>query len=341
MQIISLDGAREMLEHSQRPFFLYDNDADGLCSMTLLRRWLGRGSSEVVRSAPDIDEKYAASALSSQPDLVVVLDRPLLGASFVSTLSSANIPILWIDHHLVEVPEFGEFVFYHNPHSLKQEPVPVTALCYKLTGRKEDSWIAMMGCIADHHLPSFKTLFAKKYPSFWGKVKLPFDAYFETEIGTIARAFGFGIKDSLSAVKYLENFLLTCPSPERAREELDSESSLASHYRLLFNRYKILYQSASADAGKIIFFVYRGTLSMSAELANELSYRFPKKMVVVAYAQGPIANISIRGKNALKILNAVLPLFPGASGGGHPEAVGARMRSTYLDDFKASILEKI
>ena len=50
---------REALERSQRPLFLYDNDADGLCSFLLFSRFLGRGKGVAVRSYPDLNASYA------------------------------------------------------------------------------------------------------------------------------------------------------------------------------------------------------------------------------------------------------------------------------------------
>ncbi len=337
MKILSLAQTKEMLEQSQNPFFLYDNDADGFCSMVLLRRWLERGSSEIVRSNPQVEERYAHTALDHKADLVVVLDRHSLSASFVALLDAANVPVLWIDHHVVEVPAFSDNVWYHNPHTLHLSPAPVTALCYRITKRKDDMWIAMMGCVADHYLPSFKTTFAQRYKGFWGRVKKPFDAYFDTEIGALAQAIGFGIKGHLGAVREIESFFIACTSPENAQSELASESDFATTCRTLLKRYKELYKEASHHTGKLIFFRYAGQTSMSAALANELSHRHPRSVIVVAYAHGLSANLSIRGKGVLSVLNNILPAFPGASGGGHRDAVGARMKTSYLDDFKAKL----
>ena len=38
-----IEEIKEHLEKAQNPLFFYDNDADGLCSFLLLRRYLGRG----------------------------------------------------------------------------------------------------------------------------------------------------------------------------------------------------------------------------------------------------------------------------------------------------------
>ena len=42
---------REHLESAQNPFFLFDNDQDGLCSFLLLQKFLRRGKGFPVKNA--------------------------------------------------------------------------------------------------------------------------------------------------------------------------------------------------------------------------------------------------------------------------------------------------
>lgn len=335
-----LANVRERLERSQNPVFIYDNDADGLCSYVLLRRFLGRGKGMAVRTHPDIDAGYARKAQSLGADLVVVLDCPFLGEAFVEELVKVSIPILWIDHHVVDSPHYtSSHVDVFNPAlSSKSSTEPVTYWCHQLTQRKEDVWIALMGCIADHYLPSFSKGFAKEYPEFWKKgIRKPFDAYFGSEIGTLAQAVGFGLKDSVSHVVYLQNFLIGCLSPQALVEELASHSSFAQKYTDIRKRYDSLRAAAPTEVqGRLVFYQYSGTLSISSELANELVYRFPDKFIMVAYVNAGVCTMSLRGKNVKSLLEQLLPLFENSTGGGHPDAVGARIRADDLERFRES-----
>lgn len=335
-----LEELRGLLERSQNPVFLYDNDADGLCSYVLLRRWLGRGKGIAVRTHPDIDEGYARKALSLGGDLVVVLDCPLLGDSFVDALVEQAIPLVWIDHHRVNSPH------YTHPHVQVFNPTltgvsssePVTYWCYKLTQRVEDAWIALMGCIADHYLPPFYKDFAKHFPEFWKKgVRKPFDAYFETDVGVLAQAIGFGLKDSVTHVVYLQNFLIASTSPQALLAELQSHSSFAQKYNEIKKRYDALRVCAPSEHRKgFVFHQYSGTLSISAELANELLHRFPGKTIMVAYVNSGICTMSLRGKGVRARIESLLPAFEHATGGGHDDAVGARIRAEDLERFKGA-----
>ena len=42
LTLLDIKEIKEHLESTQNPLFFYDNDADGLCSYLILRRYLGR-----------------------------------------------------------------------------------------------------------------------------------------------------------------------------------------------------------------------------------------------------------------------------------------------------------
>jgi len=166
---LSLEKQKELREHferAQNPVFFFDNDADGLCSFLILRRWLGRGKGVAVRSYPGLNESYAKRAQELNADYVFILDKPVLTREFLSIIDKMNLPCIWIDHHVNQNEDFSDlksFESYNYAYEGKSGE-PVTYASYKLTGRKEDLWIAIVGCIADHYLPDFSKEFAEKYP---------------------------------------------------------------------------------------------------------------------------------------------------------------------------------
>ncbi len=341
---------KEHLERSQNPVFFYDNDADGLCSFLLLRRWLGRGKGVAVRSYPDLDVGYAKRAQDLRADAVFVLDKPVLSQAFVDEIALQGLPFIWIDHHAVQegqIEKKRDNFFIYNPARNKgknKSSEPVTFHVYQLTQRKEDLWIAMMGCIADHHLPAFAHEFAKLYPEFWSSqsISQPFDAYYGTEIGSVARALAMGLKDSLSHVVALQNFLIACKHPSDVLSEVETNSHFRATYQKIRGRYDRLLGEAQKEIDKkLIFFQYGGETSMSADLANELSYRNSGKVIAVAYLKGAVANISLRGKKIRGMLEKVLKQFPDAHGGGHEDAVGARVQTNDLARFREALEKEI
>ncbi len=342
-----LKEIRDHLEQAKNPIFYYDNDTDGLCSYVILRKFIGRGKGVAVRSFPGLDGGYARKAKELGADYVFVLDKPVLSKDFVDNIDSFGLPLVWIDHHDVAREDFEKDfknVFIFNParnSGRDKSEEPTTYLCYKATERKEDLWLAVVGCIADHFLPEFVDEFREHYPEFWGKVKEPFDAYYGTEIGRIAMALNFGLKDSVTHVVQLQNFLINCKNPSEVFSELSSNYSFRRKHAEVKKKYDELLGRAKKFSGeKCIFFEYGGELSISADLSNELSYLNPGKYVIVAYRNGEACNLSLRGKKVKKIFEKVLKKIDGV-GGGHDDAVGGRIKASDFKVFKELFEEEV
>lgn len=335
-----INELKEHLEKAQNPVFYYDNDCDGLCSFLILRRYLGRGKGVAVRSFPDLNAQYARKARELNADYVFVLDKPVIAKEFIEEIGKLQLPLVWIDHHDVEITNFKEFsnLFVYNPTKnagKDKSEEPVTYLCMELSGRKEDLWLGVIGCIADHYLPDFAYEFGERYGEFWGKIKGPFDAYYKTEIGRVAQAFNFGLKDSTTNVINMQNFLTSCKGPDEVLMEVSGNYSFRKRFREIRKKYdELLEKAKNAIYDKALFFEYSGDLSISSDIANELSYFYSKKYIAVAYKKAGFANISLRGKNVKGILENILKNFENASGGGHEDAVGARVKTEDVNKFK-------
>ncbi|MBI2631717.1 DHH family phosphoesterase [Candidatus Pacearchaeota archaeon] len=343
-----IEEIKEHLERAQNPLFFYDNDADGLCSYLLLRRYIGRGKGVAVKSYPDLNLQYAKKAQELKADAVFVLDKPLIAKEFMEEIDKMQLPLIWIDHHYSEdngiEKRFGKNysnLHIYNPTYNKGKDIsnePVTFLVYKITERKEDLWLAVIGCIADNFMPSFISEFDKQWPDFLtrnDKIRGPFDIYYGTEIGRIARAFSFGLKDSITHVVQMQNFLISCKSPSDVFMEIEGNKSFREKYNEIKKKYNTLLDMAKeCKKENLIFFDYSGELSISADLANELSYLYSNFFIVVAYKKGMISNISLRGNKVRDILERVLKQFPDATGGGHENAVGARIKTEDLQKFR-------
>ena len=76
-------------------------------------------------------------------------------------------------------------------------------------------------------------------------------------------------------------------------------------------------------------------------MANELSYLYPKHVVVVAFISGSYANLSLRGPRVREMLESILGDFEGGRGGGHLDAVGARINAGDLERFKTALQKQL
>ena len=64
-----LQEIKKLLESSQNPLFLFDNDQDGLCSFLILQRFIGRGKGFPVKQAP-MTKDYFRKINELNPDYI-------------------------------------------------------------------------------------------------------------------------------------------------------------------------------------------------------------------------------------------------------------------------------
>ncbi len=333
---------REHLEKAQNPIFFFDNDPDGMCSFLLLQRYIGRGKGIPIKSFPEMNAEYFKKVTELNADYIFILDKPLVSKEFLDEVKNFNIPLVWIDHHEVQI-KVPDFVYYYNTtlNKLKKNE-PTTYLCYKITGKKEDLWIAVTGCIFDRYVPDFYPEFYKRYPDLAIKSKDAFDVFYKSQIGKIVKIFCFALKDRISNVVKMIKFLIAVKTPYEVLEESSKNQEMHFRFRQIQKKYEKLLEKAKKFAGenKILYFQYSGDLSISADLANELSYLFPEKIIIVVYILGMKANISIRGKKVRGLIARAIEGFEGATSGGHENAIGSQMKIEYLKTFREN-LEKL
>jgi len=275
-----IEEIREHLEKAQNPLFFFDNDNDGLTSFLLLRRSIGRGKGVAIKSYPDLNVSYYRKITELNPDYVFILDKPVVSPEFLEKIIADNIPIVWIDHHQVEKPEI-EGINYYNPYFNDQTNEPVSYLSYKIANRKEDIWIATIGCVSDALVPDFYPEFELKYPELAKKnPKSAFDVLYNSEIGKIARILDFSLKDTTTNVVNMIKFMNSAKSPYDLLEEDSRTKHILKRYDEVNSKYQALLKKAKENIGeKLIYFQYGGTISLSSNIANQLKYEYPEKII--------------------------------------------------------------
>tara|TARA_Y100000310_G_scaffold337147_1_gene423439 strand:+ start:1408 stop:2454 length:1047 start_codon:yes stop_codon:yes gene_type:complete len=333
-----LEEIREHLEKAQNPVFFFDNDIDGLMSFVLLRRKIDRGKGVAIKSFPGLDESYARKAEELNADYVFILDKPIVSQEFIDEIDRMNLPIVWIDHHDVVKNVSGENLSYYNPvFSDESSSEPTSYLAYKIVNRKEDMWLAMAGCIGDNYFPEFVDEFAKKYSDIWKKdAKSAFEVLYESEFGKLISMLDFALKDRTSNVISMINYLFRVRNPSDVLVEGHGNERILKRYGQVNSVYQKLLEKAkkiSRGSGKVAFFQYGGEMSLSADLSNEISYRFPGKVVIVGFVKGDVVNLSIRGSSVRGVTLKAVESLEGATGGGHENACGAKVSLDDLEKF--------
>ncbi len=333
---------KEHLEKAQNPIFFFDNDNDGLCSFLLLRRFIGRGRGVAIKSFPSLDAAYFRKVEELKADYIFILDKPVVSEEFFKKVSEFNIPVVWIDHHDIKAI-FPDNVSYYNPMlNNKKTNEPVTALCYQITNRKEDSWIALIGSVADVYLPEFYKEFEKEHPDLTIKTDKPFDVLYKSKLGEIAKMISSGLKDKTSNVVNMLRFLINAKSPYEVLEENSKNKSFHKRFMQINSKYVRLLEKAKShykNSSKLLFFKYSGDLSISGELSNEILYNYPDKTIIVAYVNGGKVNLSLRGRNIRECFLKAIDGLEGSSGGGHQDAVGGVVQTKDLENFVKKLKE--
>ena len=333
---------KEHLEKAQNPIFFFDNDPDGLCSFIILRKFCEKGKGVQVKSHL-LKKEYFRKINELNIDYIFILDVPLVENDFFDEAEKINLPVVWIDNHNVQI-KFPDFVHYYNP--ILNNPrtnEPVTHLCYSISGKKEDLWLDIIGCISDNFYPENYPEFRKKFPELIIDSEEPFDILYKSKIGEIAKILKFALLDTTTNVVNLLKFLIKAKNPYDILEENEKNSAIHKRFSEIDKKYNKLLEKAkkNVEDEKLLFFKYSSVLSMSNELANELSYLFQQKTIVVIRINNSIATFSARGKNIINIIAKALEGISDSRSGGHENAVGGQMKSKDAEEFYKNLKKLI
>ena len=186
---------RQELETAINPFFIYDDDADGLSSFLLLYRKYKKGRGFMLKSSSVVDSSIVQRVIEASPDKIFILDIPLLEQEFVDKV---KLPIFWIDHH---PPQDIKNVNYYNPR-LKDELayIPTNRMVYQVVDNIDDLWITTAGCLGDWHMPDFIPQFIEKYPNLLPKETDLADAIYNQPVGQLVKMLFFLLKGKHSEI---------------------------------------------------------------------------------------------------------------------------------------------
>jgi len=324
---------RKELETAKNPLFLYDADGDGLASFLLLYRKYKKGQGHIVKATNKISVNQYRKVKEYEPDKIFVLDIPLMDQEFVDL---ANRPIFWIDHHH---PQKVEHVHYFNPQ-IKEQGIylPTTRMVYQVVDSLEDLWIAIIGCLADWYLPvDLVPIFMEQYPDFViKKIDLVHLIYY-SKLEELVKMLFFFLKGKTSDVHQCIKVLTRIKSPlEILNQETSQGKFLHKSFSDFNHNYQILLKQAKKSIGRKRLFIFNYNehkFSFTTELSNELSARYPQKVLIICRKINGEYKCSVRAKITInKALEKALVGIDGY-GGGHPQACGAVIKEQDWEKF--------
>jgi len=327
------------LDNCKNPLFFFHDDPDGLCSFLLFYRYKGEGNGVVVkRSTPQVDDKFLHKIEEYNPDKIFILDLAVVDENFTTNV---NVPVVWIDHHTpLKVRNVKRF----NPKIKdKTDGTPVTAICYEVV--KRDMWIAFVGTVGDWFFPSFYDKFKEKYPDLVGDETDPGKILFKSKIGKLIKVFSFILKGKTQDANKCYKILTRIEDPYEILDKRTAPGKyLMKKYEKINEEYDSLLRDASNKVSKEDLLVYTyaaNHMSFTGDLANELFFRFPTKLIIVGREKSGQIKMSLRFKKPLlKILKKALEEVDG-KGGGHEYACGASVKTEDFGKFTENLKKQI
>ena len=347
--IEQLEHVRKALDESARPLFLFDDDPDGLSSFLLLYRYKGDGKGVIVKNSPELKQDHFIVAINEyHADLVLILDKPLVSQDF---LDQIKVPVYWIDHH---APLARSKVTYLNPRledDKDNRPTSYWAWQIVKASRPQDLWIAGVGVVSDWFIPDFRAELQEKYPDLLpDKIKRPEQALFATKIGILARVFAFNLKGSTKDMLASAKVLTRIKEPGEILHQTTSQGNfLFKKYMAVKKEYDSILHTIKPTKDKVLLYRYNvDNTAFTANLSNELLFKYPRKVILIARLHQGSYKCSLRGDARYsKPINAALEqslVGIRGYGGGHPYACGASIEQDdfekFLDQFRKAVSGK-
>jgi len=327
------------LEKSENPLLFFDDDPDGLCSYLIFKKFLDRGKGVVIKSSPLLDVPFLRKVQEYSPDVVFILDKPMVSEDFISQI---HVPIVWIDHHS---PVEAKGTRYYNPRINNPGAyLPTSYLCYQVV--KQHMWVAMCGCVGDWLIPDFLEEFMEKYPGLVEMTDNPGDIMYKQPLGKLIRLFAFIMKGQTSDVNKGISILSKIDDPYELVNQTTSRARFVFRkFEKVNKEYQDLLGKAvkSANDDKLLAFYYPSQkMSFTSELSNELSYIFPDKLIIVGRKKGDEIRLSMRSKKHKLplVIEKALEDVEGY-GGGHDYACGGNIKSKDINKFVDSLRKQL
>lgn len=330
---------RKALDESAKPLFFFDGDVDGLASFTLLYQRKREGRMVMVGGRPQLGEEFARKVDEFQPDTVFILDLAMVTQEFIDAVKT---PIYWLDHHEPRHDDLRlpKRVKYYNPRLWDDsDGRPTSYWAYLIS--EGSIWMAMAGIIGDYHWDAeLADRLRESFPDLLPrKIEHQGAALFDSKLGQLIKVLNFNLKGPVSSALTSVKIVTRIEHPD---EILLQESARGKflHKRFLrvMGEYENLLQAAesqiSVDEKFLVFIYEHDRFSISGDLANELKFRHPEKIVIVGRRHDGKAIMSLRSETVVihDNLKRALEGLEGY-GGGHPLACGAVVRDDQFDEF--------
>ena len=340
-----------------KTIIICDDDCDGISSSVLIAKCLK--NFEIIPTYESQVSENITKKISSKKNKIkfaIFLDTADIKQTILNKIKT-HAKVLIIDHHVVKKYSGATYVNPRNEQS--KVYIPTTCMAYsiyKKIGDKKNTksvlWLAAVGVLGDHGVKNCRGIFEELKKENYELVEnvktrgveFDDDTLFDNSIigmltkivdsGRVVRGVDgteFVIKTALHTVDY-EKFLAgSTKQTEKilgwycvAKKELS---------RLLAD-----FEKNKKQVGNMLIYEFKSKLKIKSSFASSLSGKHHDKIIVILQEESDQYKISMRRGTSINVdlaqkIQAALSGIPGASGGGHPEAVGGRIPKKYLGQF--------
>jgi nanoRNase/pAp phosphatase (c-di-AMP/oligoRNAs hydrolase) len=336
-----IEFIRTKIKSAARPLFFFDDDPDGVSSFALLYKISNDGKGICVKGKPILESLYLKKVEEYMPDLIVILDKPMVEQEF---FDGVNTEVIWIDHHPLQN---NKKVMYFNPRAHNPEDTqPTSYWAYQIA--KEDIpkslWLAMIGIIGDWNLLLVDELRAEFPELINSNITNPAEALFNSDIGKLARIIDFNLKGTTTQVMQSIKTLTRIEDPYEILNQTTSRGKfLYKKYLAINQKYEEIKSRIVVTEDKFIIFKYSdNNLAISSMLSNELLYLYPDKITIIAREKNDEMMLSLRSSK-IKIVDKLQRALVGINGygGGHDLACGACVKRDDFDKFIENLRREV
>ncbi len=328
---------RHELDTCKKPLVFFHDDPDGVCSFVQLYLYHGDAKGVIVKSQPRIDTKFIRKVQEYDPDKIFVLDIALMDQEFVDEIKS---PVIWVDHH--QVQQVHDTKYYNPRIADPEDSTCVSYLVYNAV--KKSLWIAAVGTVGDMQWPQqLIRMFRKEYPDLLPEsIKEPRDALYNSQLGKLVKIFSFVLKGTSSdAMRYVKVLTRIRSPGEILGQETAQGRYIYKRFAKINEEYEALLKEAGKSATDDDFLVYTyddNKMSFSGDLANELIYMHPDKLIIAARRKSGEYKCSFRS-NDLVLPPILQEALVGCDGhaGGHEHACGGAIKEEDFERFISNL----
>ena len=346
----------ESIDDSSKVCILFDDDADGVASASIVFKFLKETYSISPKIFPadwnaSTREKTIRRIKNSSCTHLFVLDIP--NFTHAEEKSLKGVKVIVVDHHppLSERPSN-----YINPRIVKKDVYfPTSCIVYKLIKNNQYSWISSVGVLGDHGVEECKDVIldAKKlFPSFIPTSCIKDEILLDTTpLGRLTRITSNAIvlkgkKGCITAVKAFDSvkspWAILLGKSKYAKNLLEWNRKVEKEIKKILRE----VEKSKIEDDRVVVYTFRNRLKIKSIIANILARKNPKKVVLVAQLTGDKVNFSLRRGagirvNLNKLVSLLLKPIPNSSGGGHPEAAAGRIKKKYFRMLLDNLFKEI